>query len=284
MFVQPRTRYGSYADFRSLIAVCGFEQCFIDEMRLNFDGVYIVSPINGEYRPHIDNHRLETKNCKIVMWQLERPGGDRQCDASSTLKDFIVNNKRFINDGYADIIWISDRWMAGVHNDSRIVFAPMGSSPLLHTGLKSWEVETKGFDYLHLSYISYRRQILDALAAVHDMKYAGGGWGEIRAVALRNTKFLVNIHQDVHPMGEPLRIALAGASGVPYISEELCDPYPMVPDVHFVQCRYDDFLSTVALANKNRYERYQAMGMALHNLLCDDYRFDKGVIDRCKSL
>jgi hypothetical protein len=284
-FANPRYQYDSYTDYRALVQLSGFEQCFFDEMRPGDDCVYIISPINGEYRPHIDNHRNEEKRNKLCVWVLERPCGESKNELQK-VREFIEGNKKFLDDGYADELWLSDRAMAGAHNDARVVYMPMGSHPDLFPAPKAWEVwgGDKKWDYIYLSYLTHRRSmVLDRFRETHKMREKINCWGEERAIGLRYSKFMVNVHQDVHPMGEPLRFAMTAAAGIPLISEHIADPHPMIPNEHYVEGKWEDMVRVVAHAHKRDYRPYASMGKRLHDLLCNEHRFGKSIMEHCRN-
>ena len=54
-FVRTRHFYESYQDFFRLVELSDFETIYVDELDISKEGVYIVCPMNGEWRPHIDN-------------------------------------------------------------------------------------------------------------------------------------------------------------------------------------------------------------------------------------
>ena len=125
--------------------------------------------------------------------------------------------------------------------------------------------------------------ILDRFKEKYRMRERTNCWGDERIDGLRHTKFMVNIHQDVHPMSEPLRLALTAAAGIPLISETIADPYPMVHNEHFVQSSWDEMVKTVSDAHKRDYRPYAAMGKRLHELLCNEHRFGKSIIEHCRN-
>ena len=113
VFAMTRYRYETYCDYYKVVELSGFETCYVDEIDFTRRALYIVSPLNGEYRPHRDNHRNEQQNAKLVTWCLERPGPDG-------LPGFYRANKEVLDQGYFDEVWLSDRWMAAYCNDQRI--------------------------------------------------------------------------------------------------------------------------------------------------------------------
>ena len=77
IFALTRHEYDSYRDYRELVKLGNFQQCFVDEVDFSRpDTFYIVSPINGEWRPHRDKHKSSRPyNARVALWDLERPAG-----------------------------------------------------------------------------------------------------------------------------------------------------------------------------------------------------------------
>lgn len=280
-FAHTRYVYDSYVDMRALINLSGIGQCYIDEIRPYEDIIYIVYCINGEFRPHIDNHRSESKKAKICYWALERPCGEPKNEKQKQ-DEFIAGNLELLNKGYIDEVWFSDRNTATYHKDPRAIFMPMGSDTNIFQGPKAWEISNKRYDYIYLSYLTHRRSlVLDRLKENFKMRERTNCWGNEREEGLRNSKFLINIHQDVHPMSEPVRLALAAAAGIPVISETIQDPFPMVPNEHFIQGPWSDLLTIIKTQHTKNYHPLMEMGKKLHNLLCNDYKFGKSIKEHC---
>ena len=80
IFVKTRYHYDSYSDFWKLVELSGFKTVYIDEIDFSEECLYILSPMNGEYRPFVDsklgdNSRCRSsRKCVIYLWNLERPG------------------------------------------------------------------------------------------------------------------------------------------------------------------------------------------------------------------
>lgn len=281
IFALTRYVYDSYQDYRALVAASGFPTCFVDEIDRSREAIYIFTPMNGEVRPHLRNHQDKPKRNKVIWWMLERPGSN----PGNVINQFVESNKNDLND-CIDHIWFSDKWIADKHNHPRVHFVPMGSHPDLHKGPKAWEIwgGNKTHSMIHTSYITNRRDI----AYQRIIKQGGitvhpNCWGDERDKALRNTKFMVNVHQDGHLMFEPLRVAVAAAAGIPLISEEWWSSYPLMPNTHFINSKYGELHRVFMKHHMEDYRPLAAMGKRLHDHLCGTYRFDKNVREFCEK-
>lgn len=274
VFVRTRWEYGSYQDYWRLVDLAGFETCYVDEIDLEREVFYIVTPINGEFRPHITNKRAElgdhTKACKVVWWNLERPDGGRHEgmdvyeSAAACYTDLFK---------YTDAIWASDRFLAGVFKDSRSVYVTLGShedlvNPIPFTGYQ--------WDIAHMSYINYRRERLLRGLIPHNVRQAPNAWGVERNRILHATRAMLNIHQTESKISEPLRIALAAAYRMPYLTEFCQDLYPLVEGKTCVSAHYNDLPHKVPAWLRNDLA---PLGHKLHELLTKDMTFRDGVLD-----
>lgn len=66
IFAKTRHVYQSYDDFWRLVALSGFETCYVDEIDHNRDATYIFTPTNGETLNGWDRGRA-----RIIWWDLE---------------------------------------------------------------------------------------------------------------------------------------------------------------------------------------------------------------------
>src|SRR5690242_6857119 len=77
LFCRTRYFYHSYQDLWKLVELSGFPSCYIDEIDLRADKIFIVPTINGEFRGHIQNQLAslngEPKRAKIIWCNCERP-------------------------------------------------------------------------------------------------------------------------------------------------------------------------------------------------------------------
>jgi hypothetical protein len=269
IFAKTRYRYDSYTDFWKLVELSGYRTCYVDEIDLAQDEVYIVSPVNGEFRPHVQHRRkilTGPQLAKIIWWNLERP------DSAAALRLPLDGKVRADNDeilAYADHVWVSDRWMAEL--DPRSTYVLLGSHEGLYDGSA---VVGMPYDVAHLGYVNPRRQaILQGLAS---LKVSPNGWSLERDAILRGSRMMLNIHQTPAPILEPLRVALAAAYKLPYVTEFTKDAYPLVPDETCLMAPYASLVSLVYHAMEFDIRK---IGTALHKRLVIDDNFRTGVSD-----
>jgi hypothetical protein len=266
VFAHPRNVYSSYTDFRMLVELSGFQSCLQDEVDLETDAVYILSPINREFgewalRRLPAGHR----RARMIWWNLERPDVD-----TVPVLDLPKNAVHASVDSVAsifDAIWVSDRYLASLNK--MFTYVVMGSDVRLANGPR---METK-YDLCHMAYIWGRREILNRLGG--GWRVAPACWGVERDVVLRSSFAMINIHQTPAPAGEPLRIALSAAYRLPLITETLADPTPFHPDVHMVMMDYSRAEETLTrwLTTLEGRQGLSSRGEALHQALCIDRTF-----------
>ncbi|HXX94219.1 MAG TPA: hypothetical protein VEN81_11340 [Planctomycetota bacterium] len=268
IFAKTRYQYDSYGDYRKLIELSGFPTCFVDEIDLESEDFYIISPANGELRPHLSARTAALKGPQrsiVVFWNLERPD-------SNDMKGRSIDNK--IRDDhrailqYVDAVWSSDRWVANV--DPPTVYVTMGSHPGLSMGRAKLEAK---WDLAHLSYVSPRRSpIYHKIGQAYSL--APTGWGEERDKILRSSRAMLNIHQTNAPILEPLRIAVAAAYKMPYITEYTRDSFPLEHRVNCLMAPADGLLDMLGRAWGSDLG---PLGENLHSRLCVETDFRRGV-------
>lgn len=254
VLVRTRWTYDSYQDFWRLAELSGMPVCYIDEIDLRSDTVYVVTPMNGETRPAIDAARSRTpaeeRRALLAWWALERPDEPNSGPFSAKVDEAL----RFF-----DEVWVSDAHFASL--DGRLRHVVLGSHPNLREGQRS----AIRFDFAHMSYVCVRR--IPVMAQLQRrFRVAPNGWGAERAAALNASRAMVNVHQTPAPIGEPLRFAVASAFGLPLLTETLADPRPLVSGVHFVECS----IAAMAAAARAFLGRpdLPALGASLYEELC----------------
>lgn len=248
IFAKTRYNYDSYSDFWKLVELSEFNTCFIDEIDISKqENIYIFSPTNGEFRPHIKNQKdKHSWLAKIVWWNLERPSS-----ITNVVIDDIVD---YINEA-----WVSDRYYASLNNGFK--FVTLGSHPDLRLNKNNLE---KTYDYCHMSYVYGRRDHIHNTLSKR-LRVGPNGWGKERDQILRASKFLVNVHQDPFPISEPLRFAVNAAYSLPIISESIIDPYPLVNNIDIILSNYDNLINkTLDIYNSDLTK----IGNNLYNNLC----------------
>jgi hypothetical protein len=273
VFAHTRFNYSPYTDYRKLVELAGFETCYVDEIDVTRpETIYVVSPINGEYRPARDNWRGLEHNAMLVTWCLERP-------SDGCMGDFIRVYKELLNDWYVDHVWLSDRWLVDQVRDKRVTYAMLGS----HKGLGqlgNLPDTHMQWDVVHLSCITHRRRVIWEELERHGVRIAENAWAETRQDEMLRTKFLVNVHQDDWPIIEPLRFALAASYGIPVITEECHDAFPYSDggSYHYIiQKPYDALVQEIVHRVKEGYGSHKAMGIRMYEAMTTEYEFGRQV-------
>lgn len=256
-FVRTRHVYDSYTDFWKLVELSGFLTVYVDEVRPSHDGVFIVAPMNGEWRAHFDNWDHEPRNAHLVLWNIERPSG-----SAGSVGQYAKANRELIYKRYIDEVWVSDRRLA---DEASLRFVVLGSDEGLgEPGRK------KKWQLCHMSYLTNRRQ---SIYKHFDKRVVGPNcWPPERDKVLKGSKFALNVHQDQHPFQEPLRFALFAAYGLPIISETIYDSYPW-SDEFMVYSGYDGLVGKMRQVLGNDYERWREMGLKARDRMCKEFRF-----------
>lgn len=277
IFARTRYDYKPYADFWRLVELAGFEICYVDQIDYRTAATYVVTPINGEFRPHIQNQRnAHSKHCKVVWWNLERP--DSGPGALDQLVGQMVCNTVHDMLEWVDEIWNSCRYSVAMAPHPRHKYVLMGSHPDL-ADLKLPRLSPMMYGWAHMSYESARRiplySRISQLAQV-----APTGWGKDRSIALAASQLLLNVHQTDSKIGEPLRFAIAAAHAIPLLSETLGDSYPLQLGYDVLMAPYGDLPNLVreALISPS----LEAMGGSLARRLCEEWTFRRGVEEAMK--
>jgi len=259
VFARTRHPYDSYTDYWRLVELSGFATCYVDEMDLSREGaIYIVSPVNGEFRPHMEAHGAH-RRARVIWWNLERPDA-QGCPPLSSVLDDICR--------YVDSVWVSDRHYASL--DPRQTFVVLGSHPDLGA-----PPAPPAYDFTHQSYVWGRRQApIEALRR----RWTEGpnAWGPARDHVLRTSRLMVNVHQTPAPVGEPLRFALAAAYHLPLVSETLADPFPLVESIDFRAVPIGEIPRAVEVLLAHG-PAIRETGNLLHERLCMEWTFRRGI-------
>ncbi len=241
IFCQPRQNYHSYTDFWRLIELSGYELIYIDEIDITKDECYIVTT------PDI-NHSWKTGKAKIIFWLLE------------WYDDY------YTHPGVTET-WCSNQTFA---EQIDVRYVPMGS----HAGLGEKRAGDT-YDIAHMSYDAiHRRSLILNKLRENGVTIAPNGWGSERHVTLLNTRAMLHIHQsNRYPAIAPLRASLAAAYALPFISENgwSVEPYNDTIITHEYDSLHEVIPAILSSADLGYY------GQALHDKLCDKYRFDKVV-------
>lgn len=262
IFARTRVEYDSYSDFWRLVELSAFPTCYVDEIQLDAPVTYITTPINGSFRPHIRNEIVrvgENRRAKLVWWGLERPDAGGARPWSSEVSDMLL---------YADEVWVSDAYFGAL--DPRARFVPLGS----HSGLGGPRSTAVRYDVTFQGYMVPRRQSVENACIGLGLSIGPSGWGVERDAVLRATRVMLNMHQHDSPLpiAEPLRIALAAAYRMTFVSEHLADPYPLVAGLDYIDVPE---LAHLAAA----VSRAPVLGERLYERLCVEHTFRRGVME-----
>jgi hypothetical protein len=239
-----------------LVELAGYPTIYVDEVDVQQKGIFITAPVNGEWRPHLDNHMNEPRGAHLIHWLLERPSS-----SDGSVGSFARKNRKLIDDRYFDEVWVSDRRLA---QETALRHVVLGSD----YGLGE-PGDGKHFDFVHMSYIVPRREHIYK----HFMNIGPNCWGDERHKVLQASRFAVNVHQDQFPFCEPLRLALFAAYGLPVITESLYDSHPYGD--HLIHSSYDDLPKTIRETVKQPYKKYKQKGLEFQKLMCEEYNFKK---------
>lgn len=277
VFARTGHEYQSYSDYWKLVELAKFPQCHVQDIDFGRELFYIITPINGEFRPHIkgqqDKYPGTKKKCKVAWWNLERPdSGEGALD--QLLGTMVCNNTTDMLQ-WVDYIWVSDRYQYNL--DPRTVFVPMGS----HPGLMHPEVGKRRsiYDYCHMSYINYRRA--GVFGELGSLSCGPNGWDRERSVTINKSRLMLNVHQTEAPIMEPLRLAVAAAHKIPVVSEYFADSYPIVSGHDVLVGAYKKLAATTFEVLKRAEDGkldLQEYGDRLNNKLCNLWPFRSNVL------
>lgn len=283
---RTRYEYGSYAYFWKLAELSGIPICYVDEIDLEADAIYVLTPANGElvqegrwspqFQAKVEALRGRPRKCVLVWHMLERPGGETLQDpslAQSVLKRDIA----WATPDKIDAIWTHDRHFAGM--DERLLCVPIGSDPRLRHGE---QVRPFVYDLAHFMYVNHRRsQVLAGLEGA-GLKVAPPDWGPSRELAWNSSRAIVSIHQSPVLGGEQLRFAAAAAWRMPLIAEIMRDPWPLERGVDFVEFHYENIVNGVSDLIRSGRD-LSDLGEALHSRLCVEYPFRACILESVAS-
>lgn len=257
--VKTRYVYDSYRDLHKLFELSGFPSCYVDEVDVSRPVVYIVAPMNGEWRPHISNQDNKSRNAHLILWNIERPAG-----SAGSIGKYAEDNRKLLYDRHLDEVWVSDRRLA---DETTLRYVTLGSHP--DFGEPGHE---KKYDWTHQSYEIPRRQTIYKM-----LKGVGpNAWPPERDEILKKSKFGVATHQDNFPFLEPLRLAIFAAYGLPTLCETVFDAYPY-SDETLAFASFDNFAPTLRRMIEGDYRQWAQMGARMRQLMCHDFEFGKVV-------
>ena len=262
-FAQPRHKYDSYQDMYKLIELSGFEMIYSDEVDISKEGVYIFPVMNGDVEAHLRNevNSGKVRYAHLILWNIERPSG-----SAGSVGNYAKRHRDLIYDRLFDEVWVSDKRLA---EETQLRFVVLGSDENL--GQPSDE---KRYDFTHMSYEIPRRTNIYKHFNQDNIGY--NCWPPERDEVLKLSKFALNIHQDIHPFQEPLRLSLFAAYALPVVSETIFDAYPW-DDTVAVFSGYDSIVSRLRQALDEDYEPYKQMGLRARERMTGEFQFGKCV-------
>ncbi len=271
-FCRTRHVYDSYTDFWRLVELSGFPTIYVDEIKIDEPGVYITSPMNGDYEAHLKNElnrQVEyslPRMAHLILWNLERPSHASDGYWGS-MGQYNQRNEELLYARLLNEIWVSDTQMA--HDSGHTCrYVTLGSD----YGLGE-PGEEKQYDLVHMSAIYGRR-----VTIYNDFSNIGANsWGDERHQVLQRSKFALNIHQDNYSFQEPLRKALFAAYGLPIISETCYDQFPFQSGDTAMFFGYNEIVNKAKEMIHDDYDKWVGMGEKARKMLCENYQFGRMV-------
>ena len=240
----------SYSDYWRLVELGEFEIVDLPDANFNdIDTIYITTFLDGNLKDAL----MQPTRARVILWQLEW--------------EQVRPKFEGINE-----VWVSDRHYA---NQIGARFIPFGSHPDL-IPIKNAPDED-AYDLCSLWFIQHgsRRWSVDQKLRGMNYNLAPNGWGDERAEILRNSRFMLHVHQrDDFRCIAPQRFAIAASAKIPLVSERMWDAYPLSSGEHYAELH--DCHDAWRLANLKVLAQ-EADPEALYELLCEQYRFDKVV-------
>jgi len=184
--------------------------------------------------------------------------------SAGSVGNYTKRHRELIYNRIFDEVWVSDKRLA---EETHLRFVVLGSDE----GLGQPDNEKK-YDFCHMSYEIPRRS--DIYSKFKPETIGPNCWPPERDEVLRKSKFALNIHQDIHPFQEPLRLALFAAYGLPVISETIFDAYPWDGDIAIFS-GYDNIVSKLRQVLDEPYETYKEMGLRARERMTRDFQFGK---------
>lgn len=273
VFIKSTKLYPTYGDFWRLVELSGFKTAGAREADFQKAQVYIWPTLDHEFMETMDAFPKKERQAKVVFWNLERPDGSYR-GRMDIQELFWKGTGELLS--WADAVWVSDKGLAGL--DDRNVFAVLGG----HPGLRLQPETPATQDVVHLGQRTPRRQAIFKKMREDGLSIAEPSWGDEREKALASCRLLLSIDR-VHGIHftSPLRYVLAAAYGLPILSEEIEDPYPLVVGKTVMMSPYDS-LANAAQASLRMPLMGSVLpdiGEACRKLLCEEWTFRKGVTE-----
>jgi hypothetical protein len=246
--------YRSYTDFFKLVELSGYPVIPLSQLDPQSDNTYIITPLNDEW---LDG--WQQPKAYIIHWELEWRT-DWRADVNEP-------------PGVAEV-WASDKWYA---NKIGARYVPVGGNAGLNECPDIWPLRRiKGV--AQISYQTHRRQVI-----THQLREYGlslmpteNQWGTARSAGLLSSRVMLHVHQhDNMPTIAPLRWCLAAAHKLPMITETV-NERGIFSYSYMVQADYKHLAEFTANVLKDE-RMLRDYALALHQLLCEQYTFQKVV-------
>lgn len=262
-FVKTRHVYDSYRDMIRLAELSQFPLIYSDEVDTSKEGVYIHITMNGDVEAHLKTevNSGKARYAHLILWNIERPSG-----SAGSVGNYARRHRQLIYDRLFDEVWVSDRRLA---EETQLRFVVLGSDEGL--GEPSNE---KRYSFCHMSYEVPRR--VNVYKHFNLDTIGQNCWPPERDEVLRASRFALNIHQDIHPFQEPLRLALFAAYGLPVVTESIFDAYPWDSDIAIFS-DYDSIVSRLKQVLTEDYEPYKQMGLRARERMTGTFQFGRVV-------
>lgn len=248
IFARTRYTYDSYQDFWRLVELSGYDTCYVDEIDPHSLNTYIFTPDNGETR-----NGWPGATARIIHYQLE------WC---------IHPNDQSPRPPGVSEMWTMDPWHA-----ERIgaKYVPIGSHPALRQSVTD---EPPVYDIALMAYQSNRRQLITRDLQRAGFRLAPNAWAGERDRILGRSRAMLHIHQhDSVPGMAALRVALAAAYQLPYITETVSD-WGVFGYSHLLSCNYANMVDFARMwLHRNEAHILEDYGRALYQFLCVERPF-----------
>lgn len=280
-FVKPDWHYDSYIDFWRLVELGGFPVIPLGELDISKPGVFIVAPMNGEWRPRIGRQKDKARNAHLILWLLERPSGAGSLPKYNQDNWALLNGWKQYEDGprkddyffadegpYVEEIWVSDRWLAE-KTAPHTRFVILGSDE----GLGEPGTHRK-YQFSHMSVVTGRRGSI--YKHFHSDTIGPNCWPRNgRNEVLQQSRFGMALRQDSGVYQEPLRMALFAAYKLPIICESPYDAFPWSPEFCSLLPYDEEGMLVARIKNilADDYAPYQVMAERAWQLMCVKHRF-----------
>lgn len=249
-YYNPENGFGSYADWWRLAELSGFETCFVDEINVERDAVFVYAPHNGETQ-----NGWPVSKAKVIHWNLEQSGYPPIPGLSET--------------------WVSDACLAERTGAKYVLF---GSHFLLahdYDSERDADIQRE-YDVITLTYNTPRRDAILTELRELGVRVAPNGWNEERHRLLKSSAAMLHMHQNEGlNYAAPQRFALAAAYRLPLITEQLDHPGPFA--AQFGRCLSSDRANLAAFTRdwvcRNDHHALADYGHSLHQFLCVQHPF-----------